>query len=77
MEFTAAQLAERLGLAVHGDPAARVSGVPRLPDSPRVKSTSATRRPAAVARATVPPMMSSASSGCAQIPAMSNGTKPR
>lgn len=30
MEFTAAQLAERLGLAVHGDPSARVSGVATL-----------------------------------------------
>jgi UDP-3-O-[3-hydroxymyristoyl] glucosamine N-acyltransferase len=30
MELTAAQLAERLGLAVHGDPAARVSGVATL-----------------------------------------------
>jgi UDP-3-O-[3-hydroxymyristoyl] glucosamine N-acyltransferase len=30
MDFTAAQLAERLGLAVHGDPAARVSGVATL-----------------------------------------------
>src|SRR5690606_21281471 len=30
MEYTAAQLAERFGLAVHGDPAARVSGVATL-----------------------------------------------
>ncbi len=30
MEFTAAELAGRLGLAVHGDPAARVSGVATL-----------------------------------------------
>ena len=30
MELTAAQLAERLGLGVHGDPSARVSGVATL-----------------------------------------------
>ena len=49
--------------------AARVSGVPRLPLSPRVRSTSATRRPRAPSSASVPPITSSASSGCAQRPA--------
>ena len=52
--------------------AARISGVPRLPASPRVRSTRATLRPFAVSRARVPPMASSASSGWAQIAARSN-----
>src|SRR4051812_2372960 len=49
----------------------RVSGVPRLPHSPRVRSTRATRDPRAAWMARVPPITSSASSGCAQMPTMS------
>src|SRR5437667_10692409 len=49
----------------------RVSCAPRLPISPRVRSTIATRRPRAASTASVPPMTSSASSGCAHIPTTS------
>src|SRR5712691_6900904 len=56
----------------------RVSCVPRLPISPRVRSTIATRRPRAASTASVPPITSSASSGWAHIPATSkSGTAVR
>ena len=54
------------------DSANRISGVPRVPNSPLVKSTIPTFFPCAMAAAMVPATANSASSGCAAKTSMSS-----